>query len=197
MPQPVTLLHYSLSMNPAFVTLHKPDCVAAIGLVALSWTRVESEMMSMVSGALGRTSRNRSGGFNISPNRIAYAAMREAETIRVRIKIVDAVLGPMLEGNPLDDEWAALRDRLNKRGRDRNKVVHAEWGYSEDMPQGLVQKGKDDTASLWKKSDFDDVCERIAQLENDLNAFMRSVLNAIHDGTITKFVTPDMIVREV
>jgi hypothetical protein len=127
MPQPLVPDVTSWSPNPVWVRDHRPECVTAIGLVALAWTRVEHELTSIVSSILGQSGRGKDGGWSLNPNWIVAATMREAETIRVRIKIVDAILKPILEGDELGPKWDALSSRLFKRSRDRNVVVHSEW----------------------------------------------------------------------
>src|SRR4051794_5492750 len=99
----------------------------------MAWTQVEKQLGAMISGILGRTSRTPDDGWAINPNWIVAAVMSEAETIRMRIKIVDAIMLPILEGSPLKERWKKPRGenhlsaRLNKRSNDRNIVVHTEW----------------------------------------------------------------------
>jgi len=183
--------------DPKLVRDHRPECLTAIGLVALSWTRLEGQFGSMIAGVLGRTSRSRGGGsYGINPNWIMTAVMGEAETIRARIKIVDAVLGRLLEGSDLAAEWTALTERLYKRARDRNTVVHAEWAWSDEVPEIIMKVAKDGRLERWTEADINQCFERIGALTNDLHAFMLRLIDAIHEGQITAYVTPDMIVRD-
>lgn len=194
MPQPLTETGgLSYSPNAKWVFSHRPECVAAIGLVALQWTRVEDQFTSMISGILGRTSRGDGGGWSINPNWIIKQVMGASDNIRSRIRIVESVLLEVLEGHALVADWEALSKRAYKRARDRNIVVHTSWAWSESHPNGLLATKPDQKYSLWVEQDFLDAYERILQLEHDLHEFMKLVLIEIHEGRIVSRITPDMV----
>lgn len=196
MPQPIPRnVAKSWSMNATWVRDHRPECITAVGLVALAWTRLESELTSMISGVLGRTGRYEDGGWAVNPNWIIAAVMGETETIRARIKVVGAIFDRILAGHTLLAEWEVLSARLYKRARDRNIVVHSEWGWSESCPEVLLRIKKDGAIEGWSEDDFLDSFERIHALEIELHLFMKQVLTEIHDRRITTHITPDMIME--
>ena len=149
----------------------------------------------MISGILGRTSRGEDGSWGVTPNWIMSNVMAEAETIRARINIVDAILSRLLTGHSLAEEWSDLSRRLYKRARDRNVVVHSRWAWSEQKPDLLLRIDKAGAVESWVEADFLDAFERIHALELELHLFMRQVLIEIHERRITSHITPDMIIE--
>lgn len=174
----------SWSPNPRWVADHRPDCVAAIGLVAIAWTRVEKQLTSTISGILGRASPYDDGGWGINNNWIIATAMQEAQGNPARIRIVDRTLKAILEGHPLVEEWTELKKRLDQRADDRNIIVHAEWAWSEEAPDEVIRVKKNGHLEAWTASDFTDAFDRIKALEGDLHEFMLRVLREIHEGRV-------------
>lgn len=180
MPQPATDNIRSWSPNPAWVQQHRPECVSAVGLVALAWTRVENELASMISGIVGAARIGYGGSLDWIVNNV----MNEAETIRVRLKVVNSILSRLLQGSELLVEWEHLERVLYKRARDRNVIVHSEWAWSEDAPEKVLRVEKDGSRSLWAEQDFLDAFQRIKDVEHELHGFMRKVWLEVEQGRV-------------
>ncbi|RXR28817.1 hypothetical protein [Sphingobium fluviale] len=190
MPQPISRSEAkSYSVGAKWVSDHRPECVAAIGLIAISWTRLEDELASMISGILGTFGKRPDNGWSINPNWIISTAMQETETIRARIKVVDAILGKVLETSGLIGEWNILSKRLYKRARDRNIAIHSVWAWSEHLPEFILKIDKSHEISKWNESDFINIYKRIHELEIDIHKFIKGVLEQIYEGIITSYVT--------
>jgi len=180
LPQPATDAIRGWSPNPSWVQQHRPECVSAIGLVALAWTRVENELASMISGIVGAARLGYGGNLDW----IVINVMSQVETIRVRLKVVGSLLRRLLQGSELLDEWESLDRRLYKRARDRNVIVHSEWAWSEDDPARILRIEKDGSKSLWSEEDFLDAFQRIKDVEHDLHNFMKKVWLEVEEGRV-------------
>lgn len=194
MPQPFRVTSgFSYSPNPTWVQSHRPECVAAIGLIALSWTRVEEQLGSMISGIFGLKSIGEDG-WGISPDWVMQTVMSETDTNHARLKIIDALLQPALKDSPLRAVWDGLMNRLRSRARERNIIVHTGWAWSESRPDDIIQVSKGGTYSAWREKDFIDSQKRIVDLELDLHRFMLSVIEALKAGILsTPYIRPDKI----
>ena len=197
MPQPFTTPNgFGYTNTATSVAAARPDCAAAIGMIAMEWTCVERQVNSAISGILGRTSGGDGEGWGINPNWIVEAAMSQVETNRSRINVANAIIGPLLDGHPLKDAWVEITGRLFKRARERNDAVHTNWGWSEQKPECLIDPGEPGPKiTLWTLADFHEAHARIRQLNEDVRVFMVSVLEAMHAGEITNRVTPEMLMR--
>jgi galactose-1-phosphate uridylyltransferase len=138
----------------------------------------------MISGVLGRFSRGKGDSFGINPNWIMDAAITEAETIRARIKLIEAVLGPALAGSRLEEEWKDISASLYKRAKDRNIIVHSEWAWSEHVPDKMLKINRGQSPDGWIEKDFLAAFDRIKALEDQLHHFMEKVLVEIDEGRV-------------
>lgn len=193
MPNPVDWKKItSWSFSAELLAQQRPEVLQAIGAVAVSWTGVERQLVGMVSGILGSASKRDDGGWDMNSHWVIATAIQQAETNRVRIKIAQSVLHPVLSGSPLLDEWKRLADRLVKRSRERNKVVHSEWSWSEQAPDVALRPLESGKLEAWDLGDFRDVASRITELREELWHFMVKVLNGLQDGTLRVYITSDM-----
>ena len=109
--------------------------------------------------------------------------MQAAETIRARLKLLDLTLGKMVTGTSVEQEWLAVRDSLQKRARERNKIVHGSWGIMINEPDELVMHTSDGYFK-WTVQDFDDVLERLVTLRWAVVDLTNQVTDAVHGGEI-------------
>lgn len=191
MPQPLRSgTPFAYSVNTTFVADHLPKNVMMIGLVAMQWTRTEGELTSMVAAVFGQSNSDPNGGWGINPNYAVESVIRDLETIRVRLKIISGLLEPLF-ANALDrkEEWKELSEALNKRARERNRVVHSVWGWSETYPDKLIEVSKAGDCFLWSENDLVDVHERMKKTETDLHFFMKRVLGDLETGRIRHTAT--------
>ena len=64
--------------------------MAHVAAVAVAWTEVEKSLVSLVNCSLGTAHMQSESVVGMSGNWVAKTAMEQAETIRTRIKLVDA-----------------------------------------------------------------------------------------------------------
>lgn len=161
----------------------EPECMAQIAVIALRWTEIEGHLVQLVNGALSTVERQNGGALGLSGNRIARVALEQAETIRTRIKLINALLGPLLEGHPLQDKWAKIRDDLEKQSKMRNQIVHGDWSHAAELPGKLVRKIGRNRES-WSVEDFESVGRRNHQLVMNITSLTVEIASAKLRGEI-------------
>lgn len=163
--------------------LQRPEHAMRIAAIAGEWTQIEFSMINLLAGSYGQTLYNESGPYEAQHNPVAVAAMQAAETIRARLKLLDLTLGKMVTGTSVEQEWLAVRDSLQKRARERNKIVHGSWGIMINEPDELVMHTSDGYFK-WTVQDFDDVLERLVTLRWAVVDLTNQVTDAVHGGEI-------------
>jgi hypothetical protein len=118
-----------------------------------------------------------------SGNWVAKTAMQQAETIRTRIKLTDALVGPSLEGSQLAERWRNLRDKLTRCSRTRNDIVHANWAYTEELPGELVRL-RPNQQERWTLADFSNVLSRFNDLDAEIHQLTHDIGAAKAVGTL-------------
>lgn len=181
MPQPISPTSSSV---PLKVVLNRANLAAYIGAIAAEWTHVEDQLMHLLATAFGSSARGVNGEFGINLNWIAKAAIEETETIRVRLKIMDVTLGALVKGKSVEAEWGSLRNNLQKRSTERNRIVHGQWALSDEYPDALLLRAKDEQTLLYKERDFSEILDRIVSVRQACIYLQQNILNAIHDGEI-------------
>jgi hypothetical protein len=158
--------------------LERPAHAARIAAIACQWTGVENQLAELLSGAFGYSEKNEAGSHSVSRNWIALAAMRETETIRVRLKIINSTFGAVLKdrGSSLLVDWEKLEKDLQARGRERNAVVHGNWALSDRYPAALILEERDGSFKLYTLRDLDQVLDRIVDVWQRCHLLMIAVL---------------------
>jgi hypothetical protein len=113
--------------------------------------------------------------------------MEQAETIRTRLKLIDALVAPLLAGTPLHDNWIQLKKELQKHSRQRNRIVHGRWGYSDKLPDSLVKMDLPNY-QVWTVEDFRNVLHGINKLTGQIQKLTHDIGKAKAVGQLP--VTP-------
>lgn len=185
MPQPLPVAIQSLQGGASNLWRANPTCMGGIGAVAAAWTDLERELVLLLSIALGKTRlRGDAGAFQGSMNRMAAIAIEQAETIRLRLKIINAALVEFIDGTTIAAAWDDLRKEILARSRERNSIVHATWRYATELPEALVQMRRGEQSLYWTEADFKSVLMRLHKLDMNIGEFRGKFVKAIHDGTI-------------
>ncbi len=171
------------SPNPTWVRDHQPGCVAAIGLIAIAWTRVEHEINSTISGIL-RINAGSMPGSGVSADWVISTTMQAISMSNARVTVVDRILRALLSNSSLLSRWDELYKRLKAASHKRNLIVHTGWVWSEGNPEGVVLLSKTGAHALWVEQDFIDAFDYIKSIELDLHEFMISIQQAVDDGSL-------------
>ena len=181
MPQPTTIPG---GAKPHRFLLQRIQHAARIAAIASQWTEVEVRMAELLASAFGSSTKDQAGAHHINRNWLALSAIKEAETIRVRLKIIDATLGAILKENnsSLLQEWESLKIELNRRGRERNEVVHGRWSIADEYPNDLILEMRNGNYMRYTVKDFDDILDRVISVWQQCYAFQLKVLEEKLDG---------------
>lgn len=153
---------------------YRPDCMAHVAAVAVSWTEIERALIELVNGALGTAHMQKEHVVGMSGNWVAKAAMEAAETIRTRIKLIDALIAPLLHETELQSRWVELRDELRKCSQQRNLIVHAFWSYTDELPGELVRM-RPGHQERWTIEDYSAVLQRFHALNMAVSGLMHDI----------------------
>ena len=176
MPGPVPKSINGFSGGGLNVAKAEPECMALVAAVAVAWTEQENALAHLIAIALGSSRHQSDTVIETAPNRIAQIAIEKADTIRAKLKFAKAVLSPIVHGTEFEGRWANLADEIEKRGRERNSIVHANWHYTDGLPGRLVRR-HEKTWEQWQPTDFEAALERFfvvfqatLQLGHDISA---------------------------
>lgn len=183
MPGPVPREVDSFSRAAVNTVRSQQECMAYVGAVAVAWTELEGTLELFVGHALGSSRIEGPDVVGYSPNKVARIAMEQAETIRTRLKLIDALVAPILTGTSLDDEWAELKKELQKQSRKRNSIVHGRWAYSDKLPNSLV-KMDTVTPQVWTPDDFWDVLHAVNGLSGKVQRLTHKIGKAKAEGRL-------------
>ncbi len=171
------------SPNPICVRDHQPGCVAAIGLIAIAWTRVEHEINSTISGIL-RINTGNTPGSGVSADWVISTTMQAISMSNARVTVVDKILRALLPNSSLLPKWDELYKRLKATAHLRNLIVHTGWVWSAGNPDGVILLNKTAPHALWVEKDFLDAFDAIKAVEKELHELMISIQHAVDDGSL-------------
>lgn len=174
MPRQVPKTITGFGSGASNIAKAEPICMSKIAAIAVGWTEIEEALTSLVNGALGTAQLSGKNAVGMSGNWVAKAAMEQCETIRTRLKLINALIAPMLTGTILLQAWQDLERDLYKSSRKRNAVVHGRWAYTELLPGELVSRGRDGPLR-WSQSDFDEVIFDFRRLHMRLMSFSHEI----------------------
>jgi hypothetical protein len=178
MPEPVPKEVTGFSHGAINIVRSESECMAHVAAVAVGWTEVERALVNLMANALGESEMQSATAVSTSGNWVAKVAMEQAETIRMRLKLVNATVAPILVDSPLLETWRDLERELQKRSRQRNRIVHAQWAYSAELP-GRIINMVEGAFELWSVQDFTEVIHGLGKL-------VGQILGLQHDIGVAK-----------
>lgn len=145
-------------------------------------------LADLLAAAYGSSTVDAAGAHSINRHWLALTAIRETETIRVRLKIMNTALGDLLKerdtAKSLYPKWELLDRDLQKRSRERNAVVHGQWLLSDDFPGDLILEARDGSYKRYTLSDLEQILDRLVDLTQACWQLMLAVLNAKQEGLL-------------
>lgn len=157
--------------------------MAHVAAVAVAWSEIERSLVSFVNCAVGPTQMQSEHVVSHGGNWVAKTAMEQAETIRTRIKLVDALVGPLIEGTEFQGRWEKLSRKLIQESRSRNAIIHANWTYTSELPGELVRL-RGSHRERWTLADFSDALGRFHQLDADIHQLTHDIGVARAEGQL-------------
>ncbi len=179
MPQPILVQSWT---RPALCLTKRPAQAVLIAAIANEWTLVEGAMVGIVGNAFGRPYKE-GEIFELATSSFPLSmAMASAETIRSRLSMMENTLGRLIKGTTLLPAWSALERDLRARSKERNRVVHANWGLSDEYPNDLIEVKAEGLPGYfkWSVRDFQGVADRVANCFRECIRFRQSLVDAMN-----------------
>lgn len=157
MPQIIKSIKH-LDTDPGAI-LRRPTLAAMIAAVASNWTRVENDLAELFVGLLGEDED------------AALAIYLELIDQSVRKAAFDALARTKLKPESLQ-QFEALFNKVRKKAKQRNRMVHGFWAVSNEHPDGLILLDardfyKEDYA--YKKTKFTNLQDTADWLQKSIN----------------------------
>ncbi len=128
MPQPLKP-PYELNIDPSTLA-DRPELAAQIGIIAALWARVEMWLGVILGDFLG------------TEPRLGLSMYFAIVSTSARMDTIAAVVAQRpLSVNP--DKFEALMKRLRGCAKERNKIVHANWGISDKHTKAIIAVSTD------------------------------------------------------
>ena len=183
MPGPVPAAITGFSGGAVNVARTEPSCMALVAATAVYWTEIEQQLANFVFMVLAPAHFQPGGAVGSPGNWVARVAIEQAESIRTRIKLIDAMVLPLIRGTEFEHEWILVRNQLQKRARERNEIVHAEWKVAGELPGKLVRL-KPGAFEQWNEADFNSVFRRFHSLTMAIGKLSHGIATANARGEL-------------
>jgi hypothetical protein len=134
MPQPLRP-PYQLNIDPETLN-ERPELAAQIGIIAALWSRVEMWLGILLGDLLGAEAR-----YGLA---MYYAIV----STTARMDTIAAVATERIGKTELS-EFEKLLRAIRSRARERNAIVHSNWGISLKHPKAIVSVQTDDHVRFW------------------------------------------------
>ena len=131
MPQPLRP-PYQLNINPETLS-QRPELAAQIGIIAALWSRIEMWLGILLGDLLGAEAR-----YGLA---MYYAIVSTA----ARMDTIAAAATERIGKSALI-EFESLLRAIRSRSRERNAIVHSNWGISLKHPKAIVAVQTDNQA---------------------------------------------------
>jgi hypothetical protein len=95
-------------------------------------------------------------------------------TIDAKIKLIEKALKVLDEPKWYEEFIKHLSPEIRKRGRERNKIVHNEWGVCEAYPHALILSSREGV-TVYEMRDFRDLSTRTRKLGSNLLSFVSAL----------------------
>ena len=174
MPGPVHSTVTGFSGGAQNVARAEPVCMAMVGAVAVRWTEVETSLEVLLATALAPAWLHSGGGVGTEINWVARVAMKQAETIRTRLKLIESMIVPLIRGSRFESNWREIEKQLRARSKERNEIVHAEWKIASELP-GKIIRSNGSVWEQWGVADFKAVLSRFHKLAMAIAAFQMAI----------------------
>jgi len=126
---------YQLDINPNALAA-RPDLAAKIGIIAALWSRVEMWLGVILGDLLG------------TEPKFGLAMYFAIVSTSARMDTIAAVASERLDPAMMI-EFEKLLKTIRARARERNRIVHSNWGISKKHSNAIVSVATDDHVRFW------------------------------------------------
>ena len=159
MPKPVSI---SLSPKPDDLASN-PELVSHIARIALAWSNIEEELALIFAYGMG------------AEPAISAAIMGNVANLATRLAMIRTALTLGVSEEAGSAFWKMFEQKIRKRAKSRNIVVHAIWTVHADYPNELIRtSGIMDpflNAERYSLADFLGIELELAKLREGLRVF--------------------------
>jgi hypothetical protein len=134
MPQPLRP-PYQLNINPETLS-QRQELAAQIGIIAALWSRVEMWLGILLGDLLGAEAR-----YGLAMYYAIVSTTARMDTI--------AAAATERIGKSALIEFESLLRTIRSRARERNTIVHSNWGISLKHPKAIVAVHTDNQVRFW------------------------------------------------
>jgi hypothetical protein len=182
---------YELNIDPNALA-DRPELAAQIGIIAALWSRVEMWLGVILGDFLG------------TEPKLGLAMYFAIVSTSARTDTIAAAASERLDATKML-EFEKLLKTIRARARERNRIVHSNWGVSTKHPNAIVSVATDDHVRFWHiasrdfqdtdrstanwedivwrnlkptayiKSDFQEISKRLNRLINSLQEFRKTI----------------------
>lgn len=156
--------------------MKRPMLAAYIGNVVANWQTVERELLSLYALLMGdyvNPSKFTETGEPFQPptHPLAYQIFDQFNTLQLRLNLVASLCQWRVTPERYEYFDQKLKPEIRKRAKERNAIVHGQWGLSDDHEDGLILMQIYGHPQIWKESDFLAVSQRINATRHLLGQF--------------------------
>jgi hypothetical protein len=126
---------YQLNIDPNALA-NRPELAAQIGIIAALWSRVEMWLGVILGDLLG------------TQPKFGLAMYFAIISISARVDTIAAAAAERLDASTML-EFERLVKLIRARARERNRIVHSNWGVSSKHPNAIVSVATDDQIRFW------------------------------------------------
>jgi hypothetical protein len=133
-------------------------------MVAAEWAALEEHLISALAFGLFAMT-------NAQAHKVAKTALYALDSQSARLSVIEALLeqrvAPELHRFFVD----TLKHEIRKRAKERNNVVHANWGIAREFPNDVILVSPENEHQRYSLKDFEDITDRIIATSNQVGTF--------------------------
>lgn len=182
MPQPYIVPKAGAQFWTGWTALYnRPQCSAAIGIIATQWAALESELDELASIATCTSVSHDpvSGTLSHDNNPITGIIMGTLDSLSARLDITSAIISKNFPKSFVED-FTVLAKAIRKTGGQRALAVHTNWMTLDAYPDDIVRPIGDSRAPHEHKS-------YIRYTQKDLLEILRYILDRQHEMRVFRF----------
>lgn len=161
--------------------LDRPKLAPLIANICANWVLIEEDLNRIFS-ILVHLRHEEDGLRYNSLSGIGVQIIDTLNNFPPRLDLIERLLEWWKLDNELE-KFRALRPKITARARERNTVAHGLWGIAanDELPEALILVQHDGAKSItYTSRDFEQISERILELDNELKKFHESLYDNFH-----------------
>lgn len=142
------------------IILQRPTLAALLGCVASEWSLLEQELIFLYATLMGRYLPIFKG-YSLPLHPVGLQIFDVVETTHKRMELLRKLANYVLNESTLMEEVEATITAIFKAAKNRNKLVHGNWGISDKYPSALIYSPIFGEKLVYLEKDFEDAITEI------------------------------------